>query len=98
MAMRDSQVNAGLVSSNVRGLQLLHQDDDDADEEHKVDLHGKKNKNAGDASSCVIHAQSLTSNQIRDLSFWGINVNAKIIIFSLFIKRHYISFLLWPRS
>lgn len=58
----------------------------------------KKNKNAGDASSCVIHAQSLTSNQIRDLCFWGINVNAKIIIFSLFIKRHYISFLLWPRS
>lgn len=38
MATQDSQVNAGLVSSNVGGLQLLYQDDDDADEKHKVDL------------------------------------------------------------
>lgn len=32
------QVDAGLIASHVWGLQLLYQDDDDADEEHKVHL------------------------------------------------------------
>lgn len=32
------QINAGLISSNVRRLQLLNQDDDDSNKENKVDL------------------------------------------------------------
>lgn len=34
----NSQVDAGFISSDVWRLQLLHQYDDDADEEDKVDL------------------------------------------------------------
>lgn len=32
------QVNAGLISSNVRRLQLLNQDDDYSNKENKIDL------------------------------------------------------------
>jgi hypothetical protein len=32
------QVDARLIASHVWGLQLLHKDDDDADEKHKVNL------------------------------------------------------------
>ena len=35
------QVNARFIASNIRRLELLNQDDDDADEKQKVDL-GKK--------------------------------------------------------
>lgn len=33
-----SQVNAGFVTTDIWGLELLDQDDDDSDEEHEVDL------------------------------------------------------------
>lgn len=32
------QVDARLIASHVWGLQLLHKDDDDADEKHKINL------------------------------------------------------------
>lgn len=38
------QVNAGLVPSDIWRLQLLDQDDDDPDEEHKVNLTGTEDK------------------------------------------------------
>ena len=36
------QVDAGLIASHVWGLQLLYEDDDDADEKHKVNLRGER--------------------------------------------------------
>lgn len=36
--MKNSQVNTGLIPTNVWGLQLLDEDDDDTNEKHKVDL------------------------------------------------------------
>lgn len=42
MSRRHSQVNTGLIPTNVGGLKLLYENDDDADEEHKVDLQETK--------------------------------------------------------
>ena len=36
------QVDAGLVASHVWRLKFLHEDDDDANEEHKVNLKSKE--------------------------------------------------------
>lgn len=36
------QVDAGLIASHVWRLKFLHKDDDDADEEHKVNLRNKE--------------------------------------------------------
>lgn len=36
------QVDAGLVASHVWRLKFLHKDDDDANEEHKVNLKSKE--------------------------------------------------------
>lgn len=44
------QVNARLVPSDIWRLQLLDEDDDDPDEEHKVNLMGRKIKES--ASQC----------------------------------------------
>lgn len=42
MSRCHSQVNTGLIPTNVGGLKLLYKNDDDADEEHKVDLQETK--------------------------------------------------------
>lgn len=50
------QVNARLISSNVRRLQLLNQDDDDSDKQNKIDLN-KKNKK--DLKRATLESHSL---------------------------------------
>lgn len=42
MSRGHSQVNTGLIPTNVGGLKFLYKNDDDADEEHKVDLQETK--------------------------------------------------------
>lgn len=49
------QVDAGLVASHVRRLKLLHEDEDDADEEPEVHLRGGGRAEGGDSGQRLPH-------------------------------------------